>query len=56
MARAPEIDQRPDGQHGKPCGDVNEIGKCIRQDGRTRSTECVEEKSRRHAEQAELVP
>ena len=39
MARAPEIDQRPDRQHGKPCGDVNEIGKCTRQDGRTHSTE-----------------
>ena len=51
-----KIDEGADRQHCDPCRNMDDIGKCLRKDGRTCGPACVESETCCHAEDTELVP
>ena len=55
-ARTTEVDERADGQHGEPRRNVDDVGKCLGQYGRSGNAGGVQQESGCHAENAELVP
>ena len=56
VACAVDVDERADRQHGEPCGDVDDVGKCIGEDSRASNAARVQQNPCRHAEDAELIP